>query len=88
MAEQKCICESCNWQGMASELLTAKNPFDPTEPIEGCPACFAINETAVACDEPECWRRATCGFPVECGYRQTCYDHSDFKRASGEASNG
>jgi len=27
------------------------------------------------CDEPGCQREATCGFPVEDGYRRTCGDH-------------
>jgi hypothetical protein len=28
------------------------------------------------CDEPSCEREASCGFPVEGGYRRTCYEHS------------
>jgi hypothetical protein len=28
------------------------------------------------CDEPGCQREASCGFPVEGGYRRTCYEHS------------
>lgn len=80
------MCGSCNWRGMSSELLTAANPFDPTELIEGCPACFAIDEAVVACDEPECWRHATCGFPIDGGYLQTCYDHSDMTRAANKES--
>jgi hypothetical protein len=27
------------------------------------------------CDEPGCYTHASCGFPVEGGYRTTCYSH-------------
>lgn len=32
------------------------------------------------CDEPGCFRYATCGWPSETGYRRTCYEHSDFEK--------
>jgi hypothetical protein len=32
------------------------------------------------CDEPECFGEATCGFPIDDGYRRTCYSHSKFSK--------
>lgn len=32
------------------------------------------------CDEPGCFKDASCGFPTDTGYRHTCYDHSKFKK--------
>ena len=75
MTEKKCICQSCDWQGLVSDLLVAKSPFDPEETINGCPKCKAIDDAFIACDEPGCWREATCGWPSETGYRQTCGEH-------------
>lgn len=33
------------------------------------------------CDEPDCFKDSSCGFPTDEGYRRTCYDHSKFKNA-------
>jgi Zn finger protein HypA/HybF involved in hydrogenase expression len=52
MIEKKCICQSCDWQGLVSELLVAKSPFDPDETVNGCPKCRSIDAALVACDEP------------------------------------
>lgn len=71
----KIRCDECNWRGQASEVLTAPNPFDESEDIEGCPNCKTIGELFVVCDEPDCWRNATCGTPTKNGYRQTCGKH-------------
>ncbi len=30
------------------------------------------------CDEPGCFVESSCGFPIEDGYRRTCYNHSKF----------
>lgn len=90
MADQKCLCKSCDWQGLVSELLTAQNPFDPGETISGCPKCKAIDDAIVACDEPGCWREATCGWPSESGYRWTCGKHMRAEQAgnTGEGQHG
>ena len=36
------------------------------------------------CDEPECYADAGCGFPIDNGYRWTCYVHSDHYKKYGE----
>lgn len=33
------------------------------------------------CDEPGCFRYASCGWPSEAGYRRTCYEHSNFEKS-------
>ena len=36
-----------------------------------------------ACDEPDCYAPATCGWPagsIGDGYRNTCYQHSNFEK--------
>jgi hypothetical protein len=33
------------------------------------------------CDEPGCFRYASCGWPSEAGYRRTCYEHSKFEKS-------
>jgi hypothetical protein len=60
---------------MSDDLLTAINPFDPEDIIRSCPLCKSIDAARVACDEPDCWRDASCGTPVPNGYRQTCGKH-------------
>ena len=68
----KCIC---GWKGISEQLLTAKNPFNIDETIQGCPKCFSINEFRTVCDELECWEFVTCGTPTKEGYRNTCSKH-------------
>lgn len=72
----KTVCHCCDWRGMASDLLRAPSPFDPTDELVACPNCKQLDELIVACDEDGCWREATCGTPVDGGYRQTCFDHA------------
>jgi hypothetical protein len=74
-------CEVCQTVTQEPDLLTAPNPFDPTETLTGCPNCKqAEARFALLCDEPGCNREASCGFPVEGGYRHACGTH----RAKGE----
>lgn len=74
---QKIICNEfrCSWQGLEGEALTAPNPFEPTETVSGCPECLGIDTIVYACDEPDCWKSATCGTPTKEGYRSTCGKH-------------
>jgi len=65
---------------MASIFLKAKNPFDKTEEIWGCPKCFSINTLVRVCDEPNCKEVVTCGWRSDKGYRQTCGKHWDGKK--------
>lgn len=73
--KDKVACECCQWHGVFSEILTAKNPFDESEEIHGCPNCKTIDSCNVVCDEPECWYPAIGGFPTETIYRNTCSKH-------------
>jgi hypothetical protein len=74
----KCVCSyyRCNWHGDSDEVLRAKNPFDDSDDIEGCPKCKEIGSVVQACDEPGCWKEVTCGTPTPDGYRSTCGEHS------------
>lgn len=72
----KSLCQECDWHGMLSEALTAPHPFDPEDTVLGCPQCLSVSSLIVACDEPECWKPATCGTPMAEGpYRSTCGNH-------------
>ena len=78
MKDKKVICNEykCNWTGVESEILTAESPFEKGEIISACPECKEINTIVYACDEPGCWKQATCGTPTENGYRNTCGKHA------------
>lgn len=39
-----------------------------------------LKEFAGVCDEPGCFKYATCGWPSDNGYRRTCYEHSNFEK--------
>ena len=73
----KAICTErrCEWKGVSSDILTAPNPFETNEIITGCPKCKGINTVVQVCDQSKCWEIATCGTPIDSGYRQTCYSH-------------
>jgi hypothetical protein len=60
---------------MDDEILRAANPFDPEDDVCGCPRCKSVDSTVYACDEPGCWKDASCGTPTEAGYRSTCGAH-------------
>ena len=71
----KVRCTECHWIGTDTALLSAMNPFDTEETIQGCPECKSIESCNVVCDEPECKDFATCGTPTKDGYRHTCGKH-------------
>jgi hypothetical protein len=50
--------------------------------VDAIDAYEAALEVSRQCDEPGCTKESSCGFPVEGGYRRTCYDHSVFKKAT------
>ena len=68
-------CEECEEIFDKADLLTAPNPFASNDIIFGCPNCKSVNSFTNVCDEPGCFRNATCGFPTSMGYRRTCGDH-------------
>ena len=79
--QRKWKCCSCDCISVEADLLEAVNPFDETLKIIGCPSCKDAAGFTEICDEPNCVRDATCGFPTQEGYRRTCGDHM---RAAGE----
>ena len=72
----KVQCDVCAWIGTDARILSAKNPFDPEDTVEGCPQCKSVNSIRRFCDEPGCTERASCGTPTKDGYRQTCGKHA------------
>jgi predicted nucleic acid-binding Zn-ribbon protein len=68
-------CNDCGEIYDDPELLTAPNPFDDSLIIVGCPNCKSVGDFMEICDEPNCNRPASCGFPTPDGYRRTCGDH-------------
>lgn len=72
----KVVCSEyrCNWHGMDDEILRAPNPFEDGETLYACPKCKGVGSVVVACDEPGCWKEATCGTPAGV-YRRTCGKH-------------
>ena len=44
MEEFKVKCE-CGWQGMAGEMISGDNPFDPSQIIYACPKCKTLEST-------------------------------------------
>ena len=74
-----CVVLRCDWHGDVDDILTAPNPFNPTEELQGCPKCEEVNTIRVACDEHGCWEVATCGWPSPSGYRRTCGKHMEQK---------
>lgn len=46
--------------------------------VSQCPECGEVNDFTNVCDEPDCDREASCGFPTASGhYRRTCGQHMD-----------
>lgn len=76
MAE-KVMCDEtrCDWHGTDDKILRATSPFDAEETLYACPKCKTVNSVVVACDEPGCWKEATCGTPTDNDYRRTCGKH-------------
>lgn len=69
------LCGQCESIVADDTLLSATNPFDPTETIYGCPRCLGVGGFTLLCDVDGCEAKASCGFPTVKGYRQTCGQH-------------
>jgi hypothetical protein len=65
----------CGWHGREDKVLKAPDPFTEGEELWACPDCKEVNGIIMACDEPRCWKEATCGTPTPAGYRHTCGQH-------------
>ena len=39
-----------------------------------------LKRFARVCDEPKCFKPSSCGWPSDEGYRNTCYQHSNFEK--------
>ena len=74
-APPKWRCAVCGWVG--AEYLTAPNPFDPTEPVNGCPECKSVDQIFTACAAAGCREPGTSGGPGNLGYRYAfvCHEH-------------
>lgn len=84
--KRKWQCENCERIFTETELLKAKNPFDETTEIFGCPACKDVGGFIGICDEPNCTQTASCGFPTRYGYRRTCGEHMRAAAKNGEVT--
>lgn len=84
MSTDRVFCDSCGWRGLQSEMLTAPNPFDADETVNGCPNCKSVDTLITTCDEPGCWRETSCGTPTPTGYRRTCGQHAPWRKAEEE----
>lgn len=73
----KVMCSDwrCGWTGLGADVLSAPHPFQEGCTIQGCPKCKETETIRLACDEPECWKEASCGFSTPAGYRHTCGEH-------------
>lgn len=80
--EAKIKCTECGWKGLGKELLEAKNPFDDSDFISGCPDCKSINSVLYVCEEKGCWSEATCGTQtIRDKYMRLCGNHyQDLKK--------
>ncbi len=79
----KVKCTECNWYGVISELLTADNPFLPTDTINGCPSCKEVNTMGRCCDRQGCWNTVSGGSPTKDGYEFHCLEHSPMVKKEG-----
>lgn len=76
MASDRTVCRECGWMGRNAQILSAPNPFDPTDEVNGCPNCKAVSSLLVACQVDKCRKEASIGFPKDGGYVNACGDHA------------
>lgn len=62
-------CNECGQAHEESQLLTAPNPFAPTEEIYGCPNCKEIGSFRLICQVGDCENDASCGRARFRGFR-------------------
>jgi hypothetical protein len=72
----KVECNECKWQGREAEADRVSDPKPGSNMVwEICPNCREANTLVRICDEPGCWKDATCGTPTPDGYRRVCGGH-------------
>jgi hypothetical protein len=75
--KSKWRCRDCHH--VTTELLIAKNPFDPQYYISGCPKCLQCESGFdCLCDDDGCQEVYSAGWPSDEGYRMTCHKHTNF----------
>jgi hypothetical protein len=72
-------CDECDHR-LTKEAMVVHNiphpkPGFASVPVHQCPECGAVGQFVNVCDEPECHKDASCGWPSPEGYRRTCGDH-------------
>lgn len=70
-------CPDCKTISNDDALLTAANPFDAEDVVNGCPKCKLVfgEQAQMMCDEPGCEELYSGGWPSGAVYRFTCYKH-------------
>ena len=71
----KILCDECGWIGITTDMLTAKNPFNAKQTIDGCPNCREVNTLMLCCDEPNCSWSVCVTSETATGTRRTCEEH-------------
>lgn len=79
-------CKECYRVYSQAEMLRAASPFDYNDTLIGCPYCKSVDSFEHLCDEPGCMRGSSCGFPIEGGYRRTCFEHSELNARKADPS--
>jgi hypothetical protein len=86
LANQRWRCDYCGAVTLQPALLNAPSPFNADDILAACPNCKQCDVGfTLLCDEPGCNRDGGgCGWPTGDdadawgGYRNTCYQHSDY----------
>jgi len=76
MASDRAVCRECGWMGRNAQMLTAPNPFNAEDEVNGCPNCKSVSCLLVACQVDGCRKEASVGFPKDGDYVNACGDHA------------
>ena len=77
-AKARWLCGGCGHVCYDKLILTAPNPFDAGDTVNGCPECKAVDSFTRACGHDGCLSEASVGTPGAFGFRYvwTCWKHS------------
>lgn len=73
--ERRVGCMYCAYVGPASSWLSAPNPFDPKDTLDGCPECKSAESTVQLCSTSNCQAEASSGRVTVPGYVYYCNKH-------------